>query len=1021
EHTRITYRQLNERANRLAHFLRSRYQVRPDDPVGIMLEKSDAMIVAVLGVLKAGAAYVPIDPKYPQSHINFIIEDTRVVAVITEASVRSRYDLAPSPKYLDLAAAAAEGNDANPPDVNSARDLAYIMYTSGSTGLPKGVMVEHRSVVRLVRNTNYVTLTDTHRVLMTGSLSFDASTFEIWGALLNGGQLHVAAYETLLDVASFKAILLGSRIDAIFLTAAWYNQLVDADVDMFASLQYLLVGGDKLSVAHINKVRRAHPRVKVLNGYGPTENTTFSIVHAIEATYEHSIPLGRPIANSLVYILDEEGNRVPKGVTGEIYVGGDGLARGYLNRDELTAEKFVPSPFRPGERLYKTGDLGMWLPDGTIDFLGRKDFQVKIRGYRIELPEIENAMLKNEEVSEAVVQVVEREGVKELVAYFTTTTGLKARTLKAHLAQLLPAYMIPSHFIPLEKFPLTINGKIDRPALPLPETLFLAGENDYLAPQNEIEEKLVNIWKDVLGRKVVGVKDNFFELGGDSIKAIQISSRLSSQNYRVEVRDIFKQPTVQELSLKVVKQESSVDQGAVEGEVPLTPIQREFFGHYQLRKEHFNQSVMLHSAERLDEDALRAVFRKLAEHHDALRMGYQVRGESTVQWNKGLAFAEPSIATFDLRAAADPVETLEREANRLQAGIDLAEGPLLKIGLFRLGDGDRLLIVIHHLVVDGVSWRVLFEDIGLLMQQYKTGEPLALPPKTESFKVWSEKLLSYAQTEGFLAEKGYWQQVLSREAATLPRDFQVKDNLLKDVRAYAFALDAAETDALLTKANGAYNTEINDILLTALGLCFHRLFGVERLAVWLEGHGREGILENVNISRTVGWFTSVYPILLETNHPHQLSRQIKEVKESLRAVPNRGIGYGMMKYLSKANLDREFAHQLCFNYLGQFDSDIGNTSFTVARESGGQSQSLDGSNRFQLTINGMIIHNRLDMVIHYNQNHYRRETIESMWHCYRDALREVIDFCAAAETGTLTPSDLTFKELSIDEIETFFN
>ncbi|WP_218963364.1 non-ribosomal peptide synthetase, partial [Bacillus cereus] len=483
----------------------------------------------------AGGAYVPIDPEYPQERIRYMLEDSDINIVLTKyASAVQMANFTGT--LIDLNNPSVyKGDNTNLPFVTIAEDLAYVMYTSGSTGQPKGVLIEQRSVVRLVQNTNYVEFNEEDRILMTGAVVFDACTFEIWGALLNGLQLYIVPETVILSVEKLNEALKKYRITTMWLTSPLFNQLALQKPDAFSSLRYLLVGGDALSPNIISMVRSSCPDLTIINGYGPTENTTFSCCFPINKEYSN-IPIGRPIANSTVYIVDESNTLLPVGIQGEICVGGDGLARGYLNRDELTREKFVPNPFVSGERMYRTGDLGRWLPDGTIEYLGRIDHQVKIRGYRIELGEVESVLQEVDSVREAVVVVRENEdGLKQLCAYFVGEESLTMAQLREEMSEELPEYMIPSYFVQLKQMPLTPNGKIDRKALPEPERNLQTG-TEYVAPKNPIEEMLVSIWQTVLGVPQIGVLDNFFDLGGDSIKSIQVSSRLHQAGYRVDMK-----------------------------------------------------------------------------------------------------------------------------------------------------------------------------------------------------------------------------------------------------------------------------------------------------------------------------------------------------------------------------------------------------------------------------------------------------------------------------------------------------
>ncbi|MGG4186792.1 amino acid adenylation domain-containing protein, partial [Paenibacillus jamilae] len=548
EGEQLTYRELNARANRLARTLRSQ-GVTKDRLVGLMTERSVDLIVGILGILKAGGAYVPIDPTYPEERIRYMLDDSGAKLLLTQNHLVDKVAFDGNVLVLNGAQSVYHEDASNLESLSGPNDLAYVIYTSGTTGQPKGVMVEHRNVVRLVKNTNYAQLDADTRILQTGAIVFDASTFEIWGALLNGGQLVLVSQDVILDAPKLKEAVRSHGITTMFLTTPLFNQLSQQDLALFEGVWELLVGGDVMSVPHMNRVLEAHPSLRISNIYGPTENTTFSTVHAITGMQSESVPIGRPIHNSTAYVVDRSMRLQPVGVWGELIVGGDGVARGYRNRPDLTSEKFIDSPFRSGERCYRTGDLVRLNVDGTLEYKGRIDAQVKIRGYRIELGEVETQLLKLEAVQEAVVIAREDEqGQKQLCAYVVADGEVVASELRSALSQKLPGYMVPSYLVQLEQMPLTPNGKIDRKALPAPEGSLQSGA-DYVAPRTWVEVKLAQIWQDVLGLAQVGVKENFFEIGGHSLRATTLASKIHKElNKPLPLRSIFEAPTIEQLA-----------------------------------------------------------------------------------------------------------------------------------------------------------------------------------------------------------------------------------------------------------------------------------------------------------------------------------------------------------------------------------------------------------------------------------------------------------------------------------------
>ena len=571
----LTYQQLNQRANQLARHLQ-KLGVRPNVLVGIYIERSIEMVVGLLGILKAGGAYLPIDPSYPQERLDFTIKDAQVQTILTLNKFASKLSnglkvVCLDSDWLDI----CQEVDSNPNSASTSEHLAYVEYTSGSTGKPKGVCIIHRSVVRLVKNTNYLDFDSDQVFLQLAPISFDASTFELWGSLLNGAKLAIMPPHT-PSLEELGQAIREYQVTTLWLTTGLFNLMVDERLEDLQPLQYLVTGGDALSVPHVQQLLVKLTNVRLVNGYGPTENTTFStcchIIHGI-SQLGISVPIGRPIANSQVYILDRHLQPVPIGVSGEIYVGGDGLAQGYLNQSVLTAEKFIPNPFHEGssEYLYKTGDLAKYLPDGNIDFLGRIDFQVKIRGFRIELNEIESILIQHPEIREVVVIAREdHPGNKQLVAYvvpeysLSDDHSLTVIILRTFLKEKVPEYMIPAAIVILDNIPLNSNGKVDRKSLPAPDGEILRGDQAFVAPSNSIETLIADVWSQVLGLERVGINDNFFDIGGNSLLVIQVHTKLQEiLGQDISIVNLFRYPTINVLT-QFLNQEQDVEQLAVE-------------------------------------------------------------------------------------------------------------------------------------------------------------------------------------------------------------------------------------------------------------------------------------------------------------------------------------------------------------------------------------------------------------------------------------------------------------------------
>jgi tyrocidine synthetase III len=555
----VSYQALNDQANQLAAYLLDKYSIAPDDKIGVLLHKSDLLIIAILGILKAGAAYIPLDIELPPARKDYIISDTGITILVTLPPFAETVPFFTGNVVtpMEVAEAMAGKTVGNPKVDLQPHHLAYIMYTSGSTGNPKGVMIEHRGTVRLVKGADYINLSGNEVLLSTGAVSFDATTFEYWGILLNGGKLVMGGNEILLDDEQLINLLQAQKVTTLFLTTGWFNQLVERNIGAFEGLDTVLTGGERVSHGHIRMLRERYPQLTILHVYGPTENTAYSTCYKVEAVTGDMIPIGKPIANSTAYIINGHGHLAPIGMQGEICVGGDGLARGYLNQPALTAEKFINNPFVPGEKLYRTGDMGRWLPDGNIVFMGRRDEQIKIRGYRIELGEIEAALLMYPNVEAAVVVARHApDGDKELVAYLVSSEPIDDTTLLAQfMATQLPAYMVPAYYVQLPELPLNTNGKVDKKKLPVPEATSMASGAEYVAPRNETEEKLVAIWKEILVRdQPIGIKDNFFAIGGHSLKATRMASHIRREfQVTLNLATLFSTPTIEHIAAEIEK------------------------------------------------------------------------------------------------------------------------------------------------------------------------------------------------------------------------------------------------------------------------------------------------------------------------------------------------------------------------------------------------------------------------------------------------------------------------------------
>ncbi|MBT2575786.1 amino acid adenylation domain-containing protein, partial [Bacillus sp. ISL-51] len=1014
----LTYHELNERANRIAAALRTN-GVGPKSVVALLTGRTPELAAGILGILKAGGAYLPIADDLPPERIEWILGDSK--ADILLQSDKLEYPVSGKRLFIEDIQMQAGISTNNPEQLGGPDSLAYMIYTSGSTGAPKGVMVEQRSVIRLVKNSNYIDFTPKDRLLFTSSLGFDVTVFEIFGPLLNGASVYLSDKETYLEPYELETYIQQNGITTLWMTSSLFNHLSEQNDQVFSGLSQLIIGGEALSPSHVNRVRNALPHLSVWNGYGPTENTTFSTCFLIESTYDHSIPIGRPVGNSTAYIVNSRGTLQPIGVKGELCTGGDGVARGYFGRPELTKEKFVPNPYAPGERMYRTGDLARWLPDGTIEYIGRMDDQVKIRGYRVELGEIEAALRHIDGVKEAaVIDRTGPSGNKELIAYMSLQADMDTEKVRSHLSHRLPNYMVPAYMMELEALPLSQNGKLDRKALPEPE---LSLHTTYRAPRNELEEQLTVIWQDVLGVKQAGIEDSFFELGGDSIKALQVSARLGRFGWKMTASDLFRHPTIKEVAPLIRKTERVIDQRAVEGEIPWTPVQQWFLSQRMEERDHFNQSVMLFSSEALQEQPLRSALQQLAIHHDALRITICTENGKLKQINQSVQKDELySLDTCDI-SETDAWETvIEKEVAALQKRMDLEKGPLLKAGWFKTSSGDYLFLTIHHLAVDGVSWRILLEDLSAAYGQAVIGQPVQLPPKTDSYKEYALRLTEYAQSSKLMSEEEYWRSAEEERAALLPYEKPQRQAEADSIRqTVSFSLSKEDTAVLLQQVNRAYNTDTQDILLTAAALALRDWTGDGKLRIAMEGHGREHILPELDISRTVGWFTSMYPVLIDLKTAgSELGSAVKTVKDTLCRIPDKGIGYGILKYMT--DLDRKTiqfgkAPEIGFNYLGQFNDTEQQDTFGLSSLASGKDITPTWQREQLVEMSAMAAKNQLHFNLSYPPSRFRKETMEQLLHTLNQYLHDIMKHCTGKQETEKTVSDFSSKTLTTEDLD----
>ncbi len=1028
---RLSYRELDARAAALAGRLAA-LGVRVERPVGVLMNRSVWLIVAQLALVRTGGVYLPLDGRAPRERLRRMLAEVGADLVLTDADWEpAARDLRPGDGVLRLDEPAhdtaahdepahdAAAHDVDDPPVVHLDNIQYLMFTSGSTGTPKGVAVRQRDVAALALDRAF---TGHDRVLVHSPHAFDASTYEVWAPLLRGGTA-VLAPPVDLDAAVVRRAVTEQGVRHLWLTAGLFRLLAQEDPGCLRGAREVWTGGEAVPGAVVRRVLEACPDLIVVDGYGPTETTTFATRRVFRAgdPLPAVLPIGRPLDNTRVYLLDDALQPQPPGIAGELYIAGAGVARGYAGRPGETATHYLADPFGPpGGRMYRTGDSARWSDDGELHFVGRADDQIKIRGFRIEPAEIEARLTAHPDVAEAVVSLYQDGGRKRLAAHLVPAEGAvapSATALRSHLAADLPDYMLPAAFVTVPELPLTANGKVDRRRLPAPDWA-ASGDSAYRAPVTATEQVLAAIWAELLGVERVGVDDNFFMLGGDSILSIQVVSRARAAGLALTPRDLFRRPTVAALAVITGTAGSVAGTEPVSGEIGLAPIQHWFLDPRPPQAGFFNQSVVLETPGEVDPDVLRRALTALWAHHDALRSRFTAERDGT--WRQHCASADapaPELLELCDLAGLDPGAAERAEAlatAAAQAGFRLETGPLLAARLFTTGGAGpaRLLLAVHHLVVDGVSWRVLLEDLETAYRQAAAGRPLRLPARTTSLQEWTRRLREHTAGGGFADQRAHWTAVARHCAAPLPVDGE-GGNTAADVRAVTVRLDRERTDELLRAVPGVYRTRIDDVLLTALGRVVTRWTGRDTVAVGLEGHGREDqFFEDIDLSRTVGWFTTLFPVALQVPEG-DWGTALKSVKEQLRAVPDRGLGYGALRYLARdAQLANAAPPGISFNYLGRFDWSDEGAALVRAVPGGLDGAEAPGTARpHLLDVVARVQDDRLEISWHYSAGRHHEQTVTALADGMLRALEGIVAHCADPDAGGRTPSDFPLARL----------
>ena len=1079
----LSYREFNSRANQLAHYLSAKHGVIADDMVVLCLDRSEYMLLAVQGTLKAGAAYVPMDSGYPDERISYILKDTKTKVVLTNEKYLDRLksimnsvefvgiqpttsadSVIPAkagvqpPAILaidspELQRIVAEQSTENPNTVMSSRNLAYVIYTSGTTGNPKGVMLEHRGVVNRIKwmNDTYP-LNEQDRILQKTPYVFDVSVWELFWAHWYGASIVFAKPEGHKDSNYLIELINEQGITVMHFVPSMlsvFEDTLEVEVEQkrvarenpLPSLRYIFCSGEALNLTQAQKCHKLMPFTELHNLYGPTEASVDVLYYDCSPKDLAAVYIGKPVYNTTAYVVDNNLNPLPIGAVGELLIGGVQLARGYLNLAEMTAAKFIVNPFRSGEekypgeheRLYKTGDLVRLLGDGNIEYIGRNDFQIKIRGFRVELGEVETALNGFAEVKSAVVLALEHKDVngkpngnKYLAGYYVADKRLDENAMLSSLSGQLPEYMVPSALVHLSILPVTINGKLDRRSLP--EPVFKQSEG-YVAPRNEIERQVCAIYSELLGMDEthISIYDDFFRLGGDSIVAIMLVSRIRQRiNLVVSVKDIFSYKTIAKLYEKVLQIKEGAgtkkliaESGILSGEFGLLPIQEWFFAQVKsgiFRKpDHWNQSLLLR-VPKLEIQILAYCLQKLLEYHDSLRLGYRLDKNGEYHQFYRLIDEINEIKIHYLNRSTLSDEKLEAIFTSWQSGFDLqGKDVLFSVGYIDgYTDGSsRLYFAFHHLLVGAVSWRIIAHDLKNLYAKFLAAkshpEELInsdaeeiLGTKGASYRQWIQVIASYETL--YPNERSYWHEHIYGMARSntnlnnLLKKMEYKLDVNLAMASANFSLDKTVTKLLLTTSGTAFNTEINHLLLSALGLTLAEFIGEDVNYITLEGHGREE-LGNIDMSHTVGWCTSLYPVCLNVDS-YDIGKTIVNIKEQLRGIPNKGVGYGALYGYTEHELP-----QVSFNYLGQFDVSETVINWKVVRESSGIPMHRDNIDRNLFNINCMVSHGEFQFHIFSRLN---EQQLSVFTQTVKKKLNEIISYTAQLGRSYLSVCDINF-------------
>ena len=1013
---RFTYNELERAADRLARRLLVN-GASPEKIVGLWLPRGAEMTVAILGVLKAGAAYLVLDLSLPPERLAWMVDDAKVGIIVCGASYSDQIPNSGITRLmLDSDTPSQELPTCNANACAKPENLAYVIYTSGSSGRPKGVLVEHRNLSFSTQSRVRYYGEPPSSFLLLSPFTFDSSVAGLFWTLSTGGTLVVPSDEEVGFPGGLRKLLIENRVSHLLTTPSFYSLLLEmVSEEEVRWLRTVIVAGEALSTALVRRHFEKLPQVKLFNEYGPTEATVWSTVHSCQPHDKQSfVPIGRSIPGARSYVLDRSSRLVAPGVVGELYIGGPGVARGYLNEAELTQQRFLNDPYDENNdaRIYRTGDRVRHREDGLLEFLGRQDDQIKLRGYRIELAEVEAALRRFARIQEAAVFLRDAPAGKQLVACYQTINGaVDEEELARFLKAALPSYMVPSVFVYLPSFPLTRRGKIDRRALAIQCQDFWKESSSPYASSDDREETLAAIWRTVLKLPQVGRHENFFQLGGDSILILQLVWRAREAGLDLSPQQVFEHPTISELARNLKPASSPpVDQGVVYGSVPLTPIQLWFFEQQLAEPHHFTQSVVLELSRHVDLAILQRALTRLVSHHDALRMRFAKSAEGWTQTN---APEEPIdlCSQQDLSGypSADRAALFEQAVVAEQGQLDLSRGPQLRATLFHFGPDtqQQMLIVVHHLVIDAISWRILLEDLDTLIKQETEGRRMSLPAKTVSYQCWAQELRDRVECCGDKAFER-WQSLSGCPVADLPLDYSTGENTFESEREILVSLTAQETTAVNRLATLMHCVP-DEAMLAALAAALASWTGSDAVLVDCESHGRDFLGKALDTSRTIGWLTAIFPVLLKVRGSDSPLLTLQTVKKRLRELRGNSVEYGLLRYLGRPSVTqalREFPQaQVGFNYFGHAHLSRGATSFHIVSLNPAGTRSPRNSRPWLLEVNCWLDEGGFEISFRYSVNRHSQRTIQRLAEEVLTRMRDLMNLAENSPQQAFVPSD----------------